>query len=302
LAHAWLSGQSCAGGNVRARLIDGPCRRAEHAIDRAIGLSVRTMLAQEPRLTRMPGFAASIVEAVHRDCAALRPGIATRLAALFSRPRRKLPPGFADASAALFNLPALGALQYFHDVCGLQRQTSSLRGLWPLAAQVSWIIPHEQACWLSERPLAIAQDANGRLHAAKGPAVRYRDGWSAYAWKGVVVPPTAIEHPEQITVRKIAACTDPQVRRCMIDLMTPGRFIAQGGAYRVAKDETGVLWRQRWRWETWAAVEVVNGTPEPDGTQKHYFLQVPGDMRSAREAVAWTYGLTEQQYRPRVRT
>ena len=51
-----------------------------------------------------------------------------------------------------------------------------------------------------------------------------------------------------------------------------------------------------------AAVEVVNGTAEPDGTRKHYFLQVPPTVRSAREAVAWTYGLTEQRYRPKLRT
>ena len=46
----------------------------------------------------------------------------------------------------------------------------------------------------------------------------------------------------------------------------------------------------------------INGTPEPDGARKHYFLQVPANMRSAREAVAWTYGLPEQRYRPTVRT
>ena len=66
----------------------------------------------------------------------------------------------------------------------------------------------------------------------------------------------------------------------MIEILTPERFIAQGGAYRIAQDETGVLWRQRWRWEAWAAVEVINGTPEPDGTHKRYFLQVPANMRS----------------------
>ena len=128
------------------------------------------------------------------------------------------------------------------------------------------------------------------------------DGWSAYAWKGVLVPSWIIERPELVTVRAIAAAQDPQIRRCMIDVLTPERFIADGGAYRVAQDETGVLWRQRWRWEAWAAVEVVNGTPEPDGTYKHYFLQVPANMRSAREAVAWTYGLPEQRYKPSVRT
>ena len=105
-----------------------------------------------------------------------------------------------------------------------------------------------------------------------------------------------------MNVRTIGAAQDPQVRRCMIEVMTPERFIREGGAYRISQDETGILWRQRWRWEAWAAVEVINGTPEPDGAHKHYFLQVPANMRCAREAVAWTYGLSEQRYRPTVRT
>ena len=37
-------------------------------------------------------------------------------------------------------------------------------------------------------------------------------------------------------------------------------------------------------------VEVVNATPEPDGSYRHYFLQVPPGVRTAREAVAWTFG------------
>ena len=48
--------------------------------------------------------------------------------------------------------------------------------------------------------------------------------------------------------------------------------------------------------------QVVNGTPEPDGTYKHYFLQVPPTMRTPREAVAWTYGLSERHYRLAMRT
>jgi hypothetical protein len=196
----------------------------------------------------------------------------------------------------------LGALEYYHDVCDLQRQTQALAGLWQIAGNASWIIPHRDVCWLAERPAILCQDARGRLHSPKGPAIAYPDGWSAYAWKGVLVPRWIVERPEFVTVRSIAAAQDPQIRRCMIEVMTPERFIAEGGAYRVAQDETGVLWRQRWRWEAWAAVEVINGTPEENGTRKRYFLQVPANMRTAREAVAWTYGLSEQRYRPVVRT
>jgi uncharacterized protein DUF6745 len=301
VAGAWARSRTTAGPSVRAQVVDNVCRRAEGAIDRAVGLAVRVALASEPRLTRVPPFCASIDEAVRRDCERVRLTLRAFVTSLFtSQNVGRL--GFASSAFAFHSAPLLGALEYFHDVCGLQRPTAAMAGLWQVAKNASWMLPHKNVCWLAERPEVVRQDARGQLHCADGPAVRFPDGWSAHAWKGVLVPPWIIERPELVSVRAIAAAQDPQVRRCMIEVMTPQRFIAEGGAYRVSQDETGVLWRQRWRWEAWAAVEVANGTPEPDGTHKRYFLQVPANMRTAREAVAWTYGLPEQRYRPSVRT
>jgi hypothetical protein len=301
IANLWVAAVDAGGENVRALVVDLVRRKAEAAVDRAIGVAVRTALAEEPRLSRLPPFCTSIDEAVARDCAGIRPTLRKRLAALVSL-RRRPSLGFPAASFGFQATSSLGVLEYFHDVGGLRRQTSALAGLWQIAKNAAWILPTERICWLSARPTAIRIDTNGRLHAADGPALTHLDGWSVYAWKGVLVPPWIIDRPERINVRTIAANHDPQIRRCMIDILTPQRFIAEGGAYRVSHDETGVLWRQRWRWEAWAAVEVVNGTAEPDGTHKHYFLQIPPTVRSAREAVAWTYGLTEQRYRPKLRT
>jgi hypothetical protein len=83
----------------------------------------------------------------------------------------------------------------------------------------------------------------------------------------------------------------------MIEIMTPERYVALGAATCVAEDETGILWRRNWlAADAWAAVEVVNATPEPDGTRRHFFLQVPANLRTAREAVAWTYGMRAEAY------
>jgi hypothetical protein len=302
IANAWARSREGAGDNVRSQVVDVVCRKAQNAVEHAVGLGVRMALAAEPRLARVPQFCTSLDEAVHHDCERVRPRLRARFFNLFA-PHRMRRASFASTAFASHSASSsLGALEFFHDVCGLQRQTAALSGLWQIAKTASWMLPHRRVCWLAERPRVLRQDAMGRLHAADGPAVGYPDGWSAYAWKGVLVPRWTIERPELITVRTIAAALDPQVRRCMIEILTPERFIAEGGAHRIAQDEAGVLWRQRWRWEAWAAVEVTNGTPEPDGTRKRYFLQVPANMRSAREAVAWTYGLSETRYRPIVRT
>jgi hypothetical protein len=300
LAAAWAKRRGSAGGNVRALVVDAARRKAEHAVDRALSLNVRMALAAEAGLARVAPFCVTIDEIVERICERASPLLRSRFAWLLARRRRA--PSLASGSFSFLTAAWLGALEYLHDVCGLRRHAGHLAGLWEMARHAALLIPHERACWLMPRPLAVRRDANGNLHAADGPALRYGDGCKVYAWKGVVVPPQLIEQPDRIDVRAIEAARDAQIRRCMIDIMTPQRFTEQGGAYRVAQDDTGILWRQRWRWEAWSAVEVVNGTPEPDGTHRRYFLQVPSTVRTAREGVAWTYGLTERQYRPVVRT
>lgn len=302
IAWSWAGAREQAGDNVRAQLVDIMRRKAETAVDRSIGLSARVAIAEERRLARVEAYSLSVDEAVNRACQRVRPRLRARAAALLSLSYRKSAASFATSSFNFHSIASLGAMEYVHDVCGLKPQTVGLAGLWRIIRQASWIVPHARVCWLAERPSLIEHDANGRLHAAKGPAVRFPDGWKTYAWKGVLVPEWIIERPDLVTVRTIANADDPQIRRCMIDILTPERFIAEGGATCVGTDETGILWRRRWRWEAWAAVEVRNGTPEPDGTYRRYFLQVPPTMRTPREAVAWTYGLSEQRYHPVVRT
>ncbi len=83
----------------------------------------------------------------------------------------------------------------------------------------------------------------------------------------------------------------------MIEILTPQRYIAEGGAVAVSTDHCGTLWQKRWlNGDAWSAVEVVNGTRRPDGTAARYFLQIPIACRTPREAVAWTYGMNERQY------
>ena len=49
-------------------------------------------------------------------------------------------------------------------------------------------------------------------------------------------------------------------------------------------------------------VEVVNATPEPDGSFRDYLIRVPPRFRTARGAVAWTFGMEAREYRPKVET
>ena len=199
------------------------------------------------------------------------------------------------------DLASLGVYEYLHDVLSWKEAIQPMRSFWGIAKSAGWVVPYAHACFISERPIHLRTDTRGRLHCADGPALRYPDGWSAYAWKGVHVPAWMIEHPERITPEKIDDMFDPTLRNCMIEIMTPERFIHSNSVARVSEDETGILWRKSWTFRgvaigSWSAVEVINGSAEADGSRKRYFLRVPSRIRTAREAVAWTYGLTGEQY------
>jgi hypothetical protein len=71
------------------------------------------------------------------------------------------------------------------------------------------------------------------------------------------------------------------------------------GAIVVHEDCTGRLWSVALGPQQpghLKMVEVTNGTAEADGTYKTYWLRAPPEVRTAKEAVAWTYGLTPEQY------
>jgi hypothetical protein len=208
---------------------------------------------------------------------------------------------FEDIAVGPDQLASLGVYEYLHDVLPWREITHPLQGVWTLAKSAGWIVPHERICWVCERPSLLRVDAAARLHCPDGPALQYRDGWSHYAWSGIQVPGWMIEHPERITLSTVADTIDPVQRNCMIEIMTPERFVRTGGAARVSEDETGILWRRLWGYRgvtigSWTAVEVENGTADGDGSHRRYFLRVPSRMRTAREGVAWSYGLSPERY------
>jgi hypothetical protein len=160
---------------------------------------------------------------------------------------------------------------------------------------------------VSERPLTASFDAGGRLHAEAGPALAYGDGFTIHAWHGVTVDREVIETPETISVEAIDAESNAERRRVLVERIGFDRLVREGQAQIRHEDETGRLWERPmgpigWQRndESVVVVEVQNTTPEPDGSRKVYFLRVPPHTRTAREGVAWTFGMRNDEYAPRV--
>jgi hypothetical protein len=109
---------------------------------------------------------------------------------------------------------------------------------------------------------------------------------------------------DTITVNDIKQEPNLEVRRLMLERYGSKRFLIDSGAKEIHRDHCGVLYSQvvHPALEPIVMVKVVNSTPEPDGSFKDYFLRVPPYIRTATAAVAWTFGVTHDQYRPLVQT
>jgi hypothetical protein len=174
-----------------------------------------------------------------------------------------------------------------------------LAGLMRVARAAGWWWPFERVAVVSERPLVLARDGQGRLHGEDGPAIAYPDGLALHCWRGMPVPADLIGQLDRLTVERIHAEQDAELRRVLTERYGLDRYLRDAGATRVGADETGVLWRLPIDGdEPLIMVEVTNSTPEPDGSSRRYWLRVPPDIRSAREAVAWTFGVAPDEYRP----
>ncbi|MFF8690818.1 DUF6745 domain-containing protein [Streptomyces sp. NPDC015144] len=174
-----------------------------------------------------------------------------------------------------------------------------LDGLAAVARHAGWWWPYERAVVISERPQELYRDEAGRLDRGDGPALAYRDGFALYAWRGMPVPAEFLEELNSLTPKRIREEENAELRRVMLEFYGYDRYLTESGAEPVHRDETGVLWRIAMNGdEDVVMVEVVNSTPEPDGTHRVYWLRVPPGTRTAKDGVAWTFGLAGEAYAP----
>ncbi len=173
-----------------------------------------------------------------------------------------------------------------------------------LRRHCGWWWPFEGICIMSERPKLIALDETGqRVHNEDGPALVFRDRWKIFARNGSLVSRRVISFKKHQDLRKIEYERNVESRRHMIEIYGYERYIRDVGASLLARDEYGLLFRKEFGFdEPLVLLRVENSTPEPDGSYKHYYLRVPPDMRTPRQAVAWTFNMDVNTYCPFVET
>jgi hypothetical protein len=175
--------------------------------------------------------------------------------------------------------------------------------LFEMSKSCGWSLLFWDWAFVSDRPERIHRDEQNRLHAENGPAIRYPDGFSVFAIHGVRVPEKVVVAPETLQVSEIDGEQNAEVRRVMIERYGQDHYLMDSKAQEIHRDDFGVLYRKEMSGdEALVMVKVANSTPEPDGTFKDYFLRVPPTIKRAREAVAWTFGMAENEYEPALQT
>ena len=98
----------------------------------------------------------------------------------------------------------------------------------------------ESCCWwwcfenyvvVSERPTVCRMtEQEGRLHCEDGPALAFADGYALYRWHGVNVPTDVITDPRSITIARIDAENNAEVRRIMLERYGEAKYLQDSGA------------------------------------------------------------------------
>jgi len=172
-----------------------------------------------------------------------------------------------------------------------------------LSKRIGWWWPFKHAVIITSRPTFLSRDAQFRLHNETGQALSYPDGWGVWVWHGVRVPANVILQPNSITTSEINDEKNIEVRRVMIERYGTARYLCDTNATILSTDECGTLYcKEMTDDESIVMVHVINSTPELDGSKKEYFLRVPPDITTAREAVAWSFGLKAEDYVPKTET
>ncbi|MEU7070512.1 DUF6745 domain-containing protein [Streptomyces narbonensis] len=208
--------------------------------------------------------------------------------------------------ATTVRLVLLDAVLGQHDAAWLAAfdgRGERLAGLAAVAEHAGWWWPYEDVAVVCERPVELHRDEAGRLDRGDGPALAYADGFALHAWRGMPVAADFLAGLAGLTPERIRAEENAELRRVMLEYYGYDRYLAESGARHEHRDGTGVLWRVELADdEDVVMVEVVNSTPEPDGSHRTYWLRVPPATRTAREGVAWTFGLSAEAYEPLVQT
>ena len=168
-------------------------------------------------------------------------------------------------------------------------------------------------------PIKRITNEEGRLHCDNGPALitptritHYQNGRKhgidadkfgsiSYYYENIRIPPNFFHNPENLTVSEVLGHANAEVRYVGIKIIGMEKIMGSESTEIIDKDaETGMVLFKIFGVfeEPINYLKVINSTQEIDGTYKNYFLCIPPEINKCKQAVAWTFGMDADEYKP----
>lgn len=195
-----------------------------------------------------------------------------------------------DFAYGQFDAHWLAFFNFFRDVVGVKEELEIVKPeLDYIADNASWWASYAEGVVIAtEKMCHVSFDDNGDPHGTDRAAVEFRDKFGIYLWHRVHVPENFILRPDLITVERIENESNEELKRIMLDIFTPERYIQESNAEVVNDDPRwGKLLRRQvpgTQNEPICFLMVKNSTPEKDGSIKTYMLRTDPNADCAKRA------------------
>ena len=105
---------------------------------------------------------------------------------------------------------------------------------------------------------------------------------------------------DEVTVRDILTCKNIEIRRYLFNLVGSDRIIELFNAIILDQDKDSVLFlipQKRTGEVPMMFIKVLDAT-----SKKPYLIRVPEKFKTCKQAIAWTFGMTAEEYNPSIET
>lgn len=159
--------------------------------------------------------------------------------------------------------------------------------------------PYSKACIICDRPESISLDDQGRLHNARGPAIKYRDGLSIYSWHDVTIPEEWITG-KSLTAQIALTWPNTDQRRAACEIIGWKKVLEALDAVVLDVDPNPM-------YGTLYQADIPDHGPQKFlsarcGTGRQVVVLANKAARTAREAGAMSYQVPVDEYNPSIRT
>ena len=166
------------------------------------------------------------------------------------------------------------------------------RALCNLMRKYSGFNLYENIAVFCEFPRVSLVNAEGNSHSVEYHAVHWADGFKVHALDGIHAPDWAFD-PNSFTARNVRKVNNIELRRRLIAKLGSGRYVEDLGGVEVdvthkshpvlGLREARLLYLpESGNQEEMYVVEVVNSTPEPDGSYNLYHMTIDPNRYNGR--------------------